>query len=463
MRAVNARLPQGGPSRAWSRASAAIAMALVLLSLAAGAAQAGPRGGYIVVDMQSGAVLDSYRSREPMRPASLTKMMTLYLTFEAIRDGELEWDQTLTVSGHAASMTGQRLGLRRGERITVRQAVLATAIHSANDAAVTLAEAVGGSEHDFTVMMTAKARALGMPDTTFGTASGLYAPEQYTTPRDMATLARHLYFDFPENYHIFGRTSFTYRGRRRGATNGLLTRRGVDGMKTGYTRRAGYNLAASALRRNRRVLVVLMGGASSRARNNAVLALLDDGFAEARRRDQRGTLLAGDRLDLTPRGGPLRAPRPTPRFAALRERIDAGAIETASIREAPEAAVIAARVTETLATRQVATTDLASPELEAVRAEGGGPARDWSVQIGAFIEEDRANTLLRTVMRRHSEEISGAFQSVLPVERRLNGRDVTLHRARFTGLDRASAAALCVKMSQARQPCVIVPPDGWVN
>ncbi len=445
-------------------AAGLVAMAtLALCGLSPEAAKAEPRGGYIVVDMQTGAILDAYRSQTSLRPASLTKMMTLYLTFEALESGRLRWDQTLVVSGHAASMTGQRLYLRRGERITVGEAIFATAIYSANDAAVVLAEAVGGSEHQFTRLMNDKARLIGMSDTTFATASGLYGPEQFTTPRDMAVLARRLYFDFPDRYEIFGRTSFRFRGRRRGSTNGILSRRGVDGMKTGFTSRAGYNLAASAERDGRRVLVVFMGGPSSRERNNAVLALLDDGFERLQRLEASGRLLAGDRITNRPSGAPLQAPPPTlrasvlppatdPRFAAssgafATARIETGRIETGQIADA-DAEALAASVAESLAAR-------------ASSSAGGG--RFWSVQIGAFRDPGRASDLLRAVLSAHGREAAGAYQSVVPIEQALDGRRITLHRARLTNMDRASADALCAKLQLEGAPCLVVPPAGWTN
>ena len=239
--------------------------------------------GAIVLDMRDGSVL--YESNADLRqsPASLTKMMTLYLAFEAVESGQLHLDQRVRVSRHAARQPPSKLYLKVGQRVSIRSLIRATAVKSANDAAVALAEAVAGSEREFARLMTAKARKFGMRNTTFKNASGLTSRGHLSTPRDMATLGRHLFFDFPDYYHIFKRRVDRAAGKRIYSTNRRLlsSYRGADGIKTGYTRAAGYTLVASARRGSERVVAALFGGKSSRWRNARMAELLDKGFSRA--------------------------------------------------------------------------------------------------------------------------------------------------------------------------------------
>lgn len=234
----------------------------------------------IVVDLDSGRTLYSEAADAPRYPASLTKMMTLYLLFEAVDQGRLTLDTPLPVSANAASRPPARLGLAAGSTIAVRDAIQALAVKSANDVAVVVAEALGGSEATFAQQMTQQARALGMNRTRFVNASGLPDPQQVTSARDMAVLARALKLRYPRYAHYFTARSFTYGGRRYEATNNLLGKvPGVDGLKTGYIALSGYNLAATARRGGRGLIVVVMGGTSERARDREVTALLERHFA----------------------------------------------------------------------------------------------------------------------------------------------------------------------------------------
>lgn len=234
----------------------------------------------IVVDAQSGAIIESIDSTTRWYPASLTKMMTVYLAFEDIEASKLTFDEELNVSDHAASQPATELGLGEGEKITVTEAILAVILQSANDAAVVLAERMAGDEVKFAERMTAKARHLGMIKTVFRNASGLPDSEQVTTARDMAVLANALLDDYPQHYHFFSTTSFTYHGTTFGTINGILSRYpGADGIKTGFTCGSGYNLVASATRDGRRLIGVLLGGESSWERHEEMGRLLDAGFA----------------------------------------------------------------------------------------------------------------------------------------------------------------------------------------
>ena len=243
----------------------------------AAATERDPRYAGIVVDAESGEVLYADQADARRHPASLTKMMTLYLLFEALEDGRLSDNTALAVSAKAARQPASRMGLRTGSTIRVGDAVTAIAVRSANDVAMVVAERLAGSEAAFAGMMNARARALGMHATHFTNATGLPDPAQVTTARDMVVLARALQTHFPGRYRVFSTRQFTYKGRRYRSTNELLGKvAGMDGIKTGFIRASGYNLAASVRRGGRRIIVVVMGGPSGAARNAQVAALIEE-------------------------------------------------------------------------------------------------------------------------------------------------------------------------------------------
>ncbi len=233
----------------------------------------------MVIDAATGRVLHSVNADTRNYPASLAKMMTLYLVFKGLEEGRLSLGQHLPVSARAARQPASRLGLRKGQTITVKQAILAMVTKSANDAAAVVAEALNGSQRDFALVMTATARRLGMSRTTFRNPSGLPHRGQMSTARDMAVLARRLLTDFPRHYHYFSTPAFTYAGITHRNHNKLLTSyKGADGIKTGYIRASGFNLVASAKRGGRRLIGVIFGGRSPSARNRLMAKLLDKGF-----------------------------------------------------------------------------------------------------------------------------------------------------------------------------------------
>lgn len=235
----------------------------------------------IVVDATSGDVLEEVNADQPRHPASLTKMMTLYLTFEGLRDRRITLDQAVPVSPHAASMEPSKLGLLPGSRLSVEQAILGLVTKSANDAAAALGELLGGSEDRFGQMMTLRARALGMGRTTFMNASGLPNPDQWTTARDLAILSRRLINDFPGYYRYFSTPSFAWhRQVIFNHDNMLRTYPGADGLKTGYTEASGHNLVTSALRGGIRLVGVVLGAASNGERDIHMASLLDQGFEQ---------------------------------------------------------------------------------------------------------------------------------------------------------------------------------------
>jgi D-alanyl-D-alanine carboxypeptidase len=247
------------------------------LAVAQARAETDPRFASLVVDAQSGTILQAENADARRHPASLTKMMTLYLLFEELEAGRLTMKTPLRVSPHAARMPASKLGLKAGGTIAVADAIPALTVRSANDVAVVVAEAIAGSESTFAARMNARAAALGLASTHYENASGLPDDRQVTSARDVAQLARALQLRFPGRYHYFGQRTFAWKGRTLKSTNELLGAiPGVDGMKTGYIRASGYNLVASAKRGSRRVIVVVMGEKSGAARNGHVAALIDE-------------------------------------------------------------------------------------------------------------------------------------------------------------------------------------------
>lgn len=238
-------------------------------------AETSGRYASIIVDANSLDILHARQIDAPRHPASLTKIMTLYLTFDALETGQLSLDQAVQTSAHAARTPPGKMGLRRAETIDIDTLIQAVAVTSANDAAVVLAEAVGGTEPQFVGLMNATAASLGMRRTTFRNAHGLPDDDQVTTARDMAKLAIATRERFPQYYHYFGQTHF----RGRASTNKLLNERpDVDGFKTGYTAASGYNLVISAIQDEARIIGVVLGGASSGSRNSHMSDLIDRGF-----------------------------------------------------------------------------------------------------------------------------------------------------------------------------------------
>ncbi|EHM02087.1 serine-type D-Ala-D-Ala carboxypeptidase, partial [Acetobacteraceae bacterium AT-5844] len=283
----------------------AFALFAAILSIAAALparAQIGSdRYAAFVMDADTNEPIVSISADEQRYPASLTKMMTLYMAFDAMQRGRITPNTRIRVSQHAASRPPSKLGLRAGSTITVRDAVLALITRSANDAAAALGEHLSGStEAAFARMMTTKARSLGMSSTTFRNASGLPDSRQVTTARDMARLSQALIRDFPQRYAYFSVQSFEWRGTTINGHNRLLDNYpGADGIKTGFINASGFNLAASAMRGGVRMIAVVFGGASSWERDSHVMALLDRGFAERGRGAPPTDMMVASR-----RGGP---------------------------------------------------------------------------------------------------------------------------------------------------------------
>lgn len=242
-------------------------------------AMANPKYASIVMDADTGMILRSRYANKTLHPASLTKVMTLLMAFEAMERGDIDRNSRIRISQRAASMVPSKLGLEPGSTILMEDAIYALVTKSANDIAVAMAEHLAGSEYNFAKKMTRRARQLGMSRTTFRNASGLHHKYQISTARDMAIMARYIINHYPEYYRYFSTKEFTYNGKTYKNHNKLLSSYdGMDGMKTGYVNASGFNLIASAVRNNRRIIAVVFGGKTSRSRNAHMAQLLDVGF-----------------------------------------------------------------------------------------------------------------------------------------------------------------------------------------
>ena len=272
------------------------------------------------IDLYSGRILYSKNANEQRYPASITKVMTLYLLFDAMRDGKIGMNTQLRVSAHAADQSPTKLDLSEGDKISVADAIGAIVTKSANDMAVAVAEALAGSEEEFARRMTQKARSIGMLNTTFRNASGLPNSEQVTTAHDLILLGKSILADHPERCKVFATKYFQYDGQVFRNHNTLLyTYEGMEGMKTGFTQASGFNLLATARRGDKRLLAVVLGGSSAGARNQTMRNLLDNGWpkamtlAEARRTGVTALALA---KPSPPQAAPAHEAKPSPRAAA---------------------------------------------------------------------------------------------------------------------------------------------------
>ena len=392
-----------------------VAVTLALFSRPAAAQIGSDRYSSIVIQATDGSVLSAVNPDEPRYPASLAKMMTLYLTFEALRDRRITLDQLVPVSEHAASMVPSKLGLLPATRITVEQAIEGLVTKSANDAAAGWAElGAGGDEDRFAQAMTLRARALGMARTTFRNASGLPDPAQVSTARDFALLARHLVTDFPVQYRYFSIPGFTFHGRTIPNHDHLLqSYPGADGIKTGYTEASGFNLVTSAVRGDTRLIGVVMGAARSAERDLHMEALLDNGFAAL-----NIPVLPRREAPLTLAG----------RFPPLGN----------------DAAVDRAQL---LAAQAGLSSRAPVPDQQPIRV-----ASRWAVQVGAFGSEDAARRAAG-VARRIAALGEVRVETVLT-----RGRSV--YHAQLTGLSPQDAHAACAALARRRMACAPIRVDG---
>lgn len=333
-------------------------------------ASAANKSSAMVIDANTGRVLHDKAGSEPRYPASLTKMMTLYLAFETIEAGRLQFSTSVPVSERAASVAPSKLGLDAGSEIELRDAIKALIVKSANDMAVAIAEKIAGSEDAFARLMTKRARQIGMRDTTFRNASGLPDPEQVTTARDMLTLAMRLQDDFPQHYRLFSTRSFSYGGKTYRSHNALLGRfPGVDGIKTGYTRASGFNLVSSYQAGGKHVVAAVFGGVSAGLRDAHMRMLLARAIETAsteRTRKIGPQLVAEAKPAQRPNSKPVIKPEPAPKpkaaaVSVAQDEPEALADEASSVsvddRQAPAPQIAIAKVKTVLVVAPSSTTE----------------------------------------------------------------------------------------------------------
>jgi len=386
----------------------------------------------IVIDAETGRVLSEMNADAITYPASLTKMMTLYLTFEALNAGRLRLDQYLPVSSEAASKSPTKLHLVPGDSVQVHDLILGIVTKSANDAAAVLAEGLAGSEPAFADRMTAKARQLGMTSTVYRNASGLPDPEQRTTARDVAQLALALYHDFPREYRYFATREFFFRGRVILTHNHLLDwYEGADGIKTGYIGASGFNLAASAVRNGHRLIGVVMGGASAGSRDREMAALLDQGFSEV----GAGAILVAGREVPSPSAAPVVAETDQPEPVRPREKIGqlAKAARKIAAHLSPVAKAEAAPIAHQL--RTPAETDR------------------WSIQLGAFRDGTAAEQAARS-----AATVPGARGKPVQIVQPSKGGKEHVYRARLLNFSPQEAQGACAALHKKKIECSVVPP-----
>jgi D-alanyl-D-alanine carboxypeptidase len=461
-------------------------------SAAGGAVPGSPAFSAIVVDANSGQTLYSADENGLRHPASITKVMTLYLLFERLDSGAMTLRTPIPISEHAAGQEPSKLGLAPGDSISVDDAIKAVVTRSANDIAVAIAEAVGQSESNFADMMTRKAHELGMSNTLYRNASGLPNDEQVTTARDLTILGRSLEERFPRYFRYFSTAQFNFDGEIIGNHNHLLGRiDGVDGIKTGYTRASGFNLLTSVHRDGRSLLAVVMGGRSAAGRDRIMANLIGDHIAEASTthtatavadaspaetsepREEpadatpmraRATVVAQaklQRISATTRAanaagegddgaGDEEASAPDPTLKAPATAADVGMLKSpakSSTKTQSRLAAASALVMPPLGRPA----DEDRRQARAQDGENDGPAvsAGWMIQIGAPDNLAKANALLTRARERNPSTLASAK----PVTEKVRKGDATLYRARFAGLDSASAEAACRSLKRTGFSC----------
>ena len=423
-----------------------------------------PKYASIVIDAKTGEVLYEQSPDAHRYPASITKIMTMYLAFEQLSNGRLSLNDSLVVSPHAAAMAPSKLGIRQGGTISVADAMSAIAVKSANDMAVAMAEKMGGSESRFAEMMTAKAKALGMNNTQFVNASGLPDTRQLTTARDIAILSRAVLRDYPQYYAYFGKREFTWKGQTTRNHNHLLGQMpGVDGIKTGFTNASGFNLAASAVRDNRRLIAVVLGGSSTAARDTHVADLLDAGFTVMRRREAgQQTTVAQNLREPAPVGTIDRPP-------TEQGDGDQDGVHIVVDGKAPSAARMAAKAdaADQMVCKKVkgrhhkhvtkcvkAAVNNGAAAVKAkksvVAKADGAASGDWQVQLGAYKNPALARQQLSKFNAKFADELADSQGHV----EHASGN----YRVRFAGLSADQAKDACASIKSQGQDCMALRP-----
>lgn len=376
----------------------------------------------ITIDAETGSVISSSSADTLRYPASLTKLMTLYITFDALEKGLITMNDELPVSRHAAGMAPSKLGLRAGEKIKVRDAVMAVVVKSANDCATVLAEGLGYSEQNFAKSMTKVAKELGMKNTTYRNASGLPNKDQKTTARDMAILGAAVYHHFPKYYKLFATKKFTYKGKTIYTHNHLLsTYAGADGMKTGFTNAAGFNIVTSAAKDGKRVIAVTMGHNTAKLRDKKVASLMTQGLKKL----TTDTQFTASKINEPKVYASLEEPYEEVSYAQY-------AKET-SQEENFEKPASKTNAPVTMPSQQITT-------------------NDWGIQIGAFSNYAKARNYALNIKKVVAKKSSGKTVDVEPYQK---GAAI-VYRSKIIGFAKNEATTACSKLKKTNKSCIVI-------
>ena len=387
-------------------------------------------GADLIAEADTGRILYGENIYSLRHPASLTKIMTLYMVFAAIDQGRLSLNDTLPVSEYASSQPPTKLGLKPGQRIRVRDAILGLVTQSANDAAVVISEAIGGSEWRFGEMMTQQARALGMKRTVYRNASGLPDDEQVSTAFDQAILARAMLYHFPKYYSYFKTRAYTWNGVTHKNHNNLMGRYdGMDGIKTGYIRASGFNLVASARRYGKRLIGVIFGGITAKSRDNRMAALLDRGFervvAEGRNRPQ---FAVAPMIENTYEVADVNTNDST--STPIGQGDDENQNESTDDASAAPSTSTLIQETQAIITKKT-----------------------WAIQVGAYDNKKKALAALSDAKGRVPTHLKKSKPQIISAK---SGKK-TIYRARLTGLSEQAARSACSSLGKS---CLTLPPRG---
>lgn len=395
-----------------------------------------------ILDVKSGRVLYSRNANALRYPASLTKMMTLYVTFQELQARRISKRTRFKVSRHAAGQAPSKLGLRAGQRIPVEKLILALVTKSANDAAVVLAEGISGSHKRFARRMTTTARAIGMKRTTFKNANGLPDRRQRTTAKDMSILALRLMKDFPRYYPYFRVRSFKF-GRRTYYTHNRLLRnyRGTDGVKTGYTRASGFNLTTSVHRNGKHLIGVVLGGRTGRWRDQHMRTLLTRAFPKATRKSIRVAKRKTKRKHVRLSSRDLK------RVVNKINQRQRQKLTQLIAKSTPRPVIPVVRIAKTskaIAASRAAPSNLLVADLASL----------WKIQVGAFAERSMAKDRLDFILDKNFKSLEYAQSNIVHAKK--NGHD--LFRVRFAGLDADGAEAVCMSLQDDKVGCFALAP-----
>jgi len=415
------------------------------LSLPSSTPAAEPKYAAIVVDANTGEVLYAKRADSPRYPASITKVMTMYLAMEAMAEGRIKSTDLITVSSRAASQPPTKLGLAAGDQITVDDAIKAIATRSANDMAVALAEHIGGTEQRFAALMTLRGQELGMSNTRFVNASGLPDSRQVSSARDIAILSRAVMRDYPQYYGYFSLRSFTFRGQTITNHNRLMGQfAGMDGLKTGYINASGYNLAASAVRDGRRLIAVVLGGRSGASRDDHVEDLLLTGFDVLKRRSLGETITVAQTMF-----EPVEGSVDRPSYAQGDSGAEDGLRVVLTDGPPNTRPMVVQRSMTPIADPVARTTKAATPPKKAAAPKK--PRGQYVVQAGAFKSKAQARDQMKQLQRR----FASAFDEA---EADIGGAVGGYFRVRFEGMTADAAKAACKTLKAKKQACMVIAP-----